>query len=115
MEPVNSHFASQCTQINNSSVLPPHQYKTNEWLASVNKKEDDTDLILKRLNPEKARWDDISIWMIHVCGKAIVEPLPILILSFSKEGVYPDDWKKSNVVPTKNIRELSRMSHNVSF
>ena len=91
MEPVNSHFASQWTQINNSSVLPPHQYKTNEWLASVNKKEDDTDLILKRLNPEKARWDDISIWMIHVCGKAIVEPLPILILSFSKEGVYPDD------------------------
>ena len=84
-------------------------------MASVNKREDDIDLILKSLNPEKARWDDTSIWMIHVCGKAIVEPLPILILSFSKEGVYPDDWKKTNVVPTKNIRELSRMSHNVSF
>ena len=37
----NSHFASYCTSINNSSVLPPLEYKTNGWLASVNIKEDD--------------------------------------------------------------------------
>ena len=37
----NSHFASQCAPINNSSVLPPLEYKTNERLASVNIKEDD--------------------------------------------------------------------------
>ena len=37
--------------------------------------------------------------MIKLCGKAIAEPLGILFLSFLEEGVDPDDWKKSNVVP----------------
>ena len=96
----NSHFASQCTPGNNSSVLPPLEYKTNERLASVNIKEDDIYLILKHLNHEKAHGcDNISIRMIQLCRKAIVEPLRILFLSFLAEGVYPDDWKKSNVVP----------------
>ena len=52
-EPFNSNFASQCTPINNSSVLPPLEYKTNGRLGSVNIKEDDTYLILKTLNPNK--------------------------------------------------------------
>ena len=38
------------------------------------------------------------ISMIHLCGKVIVEPLQILFLSFLEDGVYPDDWKKKNVV-----------------
>ena len=106
----NSHFASQCTPINNSSVFPPLEYKTNERLTSVNMKEDD--IYLKNLNPEKAhRWDGISNRMIQLCGKAIVEPLRILFLSFLEEGVYPDDWKESNVVPirkkdSKNLIKL---------
>ena len=74
-------------------------------------------LISKNLNPEKAHgWDNISIRMIKLCGKAIVDPLQILFLSFLEEGVYPDDWKKSNVVPIhkkesknliKNYRAIS--------
>ena len=74
-------------------------------------------LISKNLNPEKAHgWDNISVRMIKLCGKAIVDPLRILFLSFLEEGVYPDDWKKSNVVPIhkkesknliKNYRAIS--------
>ena len=42
---------------------------------SVDIKEDDIYLTLKNPNPEKAHgWDDISIRMIQLCGKAIVEP-----------------------------------------
>ena len=46
----------------------------------------------------------------------IVKPLIILFLSFLEEGAYPDDWKKSNVVPVhkkeskkliKNYRPIS--------
>ena len=85
---------------NNSSVLPPLEYKTNGRVAAVNIKEDDIYLILKNLNPQKAHgWDNISIRMIQLCEKVIVEPLPILFLPFLEEGVFPDDWKKSNVVP----------------
>ena len=69
-------------------------------MASVNIKEDDIYLISKNLNPEKAYgWDNISIRMIQLCGKAIVEAFANLFLSFLEKGVYPDDWKKSNVVP----------------
>ena len=38
------------------------------------------------------------ISMMHLCGKVIVEPLQSLFLSFLEDGVYPDDWKKKNVV-----------------
>ena len=73
-------------------------------------------LISKNLSPEKARgWDNISIRMIKLCGKAIVDPLRILFLSFLEEGVYPNDWKKSNVVPihkkqSKNLIFTERLS-----
>ena len=76
----NSHFASLCTPINNKSVLPPLEYKTNGRLASVNteKKKKDIYLILKDLNPENAHgWDNMSIRMIQLCGKAIAEPSQI--------------------------------------
>ena len=36
----NSHFASQCNPVNNSSVPPLLEYKTNGWLVSVNIKHD---------------------------------------------------------------------------
>ena len=39
--------------------------------------------------------------MIQLCGKAIVEPLQVLFLSFLEEVVYPDEWKKINVVPIR--------------
>ena len=69
-------------------------------MASVNIKEDDIYFISKNLNPEKAYgWDNISIRMIQLCGKAIVEAFTNLFLSFLEKGVYPDDWRKSNVVP----------------
>ena len=71
------------TPINNSGVLPPLEYKTNGRLASVNIKEDVIYLISKNFNPEKAHgWDNISIRMIQLCGKAVVEPLRIFFLSF---------------------------------
>ena len=54
--------------------------------------------------------------MIQLCGKATVELLRILFLSFLEEGVYLDDWKKSNAVPfhkkesknlIKNYRQIT--------
>ena len=107
-ELVNLHFASQCTPINNSSVLPPLEHKTNGPLSSVIIKEDDIYLLLKHLSPEKAHtWDNISIRMIQLCGKSIAEPLQMSFLSFLEEGVYPDDWKKSNVVPIRKKESKS--------
>ena len=45
-------------------------------------------------------WDQWSIRMIKTCGDAITFPLTFWIFkSIINEGVFPNDWKKSNVVP----------------
>ena len=36
-------------------------------------------------------WDDLTIRMIQLCVKVIVEPLRILFLSLLEDGVYSDD------------------------
>ena len=85
-------------------------------MASVNIKEDDIYLILNNLNLEKAHgWDNISIRMIQLYWKAVVEPLRILFLPFLEECVYPDDWEKSNVVPidkkeSKNLKIIDGLT-----
>ena len=49
---------------------------------------------------DKARgWDQLSIRMIKTCGDAITFPLKLIFKSMINKGVFPDDWKKSNVVP----------------
>ena len=37
--------------------------------------------------------------MIQLCRKEIILPLQLLFKSMLEEGIFPDDWKKSNVVP----------------
>ena len=41
----------------------------------------------------------LSIRMIQLCGKEIVLPLQLLFKSMLEEDIFPEDWKKSNVVP----------------
>ena len=45
----NSHFASQCNPVNNSSVPPLLEYKTNGWLVSVNIKHDIYPILRNRI------------------------------------------------------------------
>ena len=49
--------------------------------------------------------------MIKMCDQSIVFPLKLIFESALKFGVYPDKWKKPNVVPvhkkeSKFIEEL---------
>ena len=55
--------------------------------------------ISKNLNTSKAHgWDKISIRMIKLCGKIIAVPFRSML----EEGVFLNDWKKSNVVSIHN-------------
>ena len=50
--------------------------------------------------------------MIQLCGKEIVLPLQLLFKSMLEEGIFREDWKKSNVVPViKNYRPIKFGSH----
>ena len=97
-----NYVASQCTPIKNGSKLPNFSYKTEKILTSFDIKDDDILPIIKNLNVDKAHgWDQLSIRMIKTCGDSIIFPLKLIFKSMITEGVFPDGWKKSNVVSTR--------------
>ena len=94
----NNHFASLCTPIENGSKLPSFSYKTEKRVTSFDIKDDDMLLIIKNLNVNKAHgWDQLLIRMIKVFCNSISLPLKLIFKSMINEGVFPEDWKKSNV------------------
>ena len=56
--------------------------------------------LIRALNKNKAHgWDDISITMIKICDESLVKHL-IKIFQFSlNSNIFPEKWKKANVVP----------------
>ena len=95
-----NYFASQCTLIKNGSKLPNFSCKTEKILTSFDIKDGDILPIIKNLNVDKTHgWDQLSIRMIKTCSDAITFPLKLIFKSMINEGVFPDVWKKSKVVP----------------
>ena len=113
----NEFYASICTPIKNSSVLPPLRYRTNKKLSYFSVSEKDILLIIKALDSSKAHgYDNLSIKMIKLCEKSITIPLKLIFEESLKCGVFPEIWKKANVVPVhkkedktlvKNYRPIS--------
>ena len=69
-------------------------------LSVINFTDDDILKIIRSLNINKAHGhDDISVRMIKICDKAILEPLSIIYKNCIDTGIFPDSWKKSNIVP----------------
>ena len=96
----NKSFASQCTPLQNSSILPTFYLRTDETLSSLKISDNDIFAIIKNLNPNKSHgWDNISIRMIKLCGKSIAYPLKLIFEASLEGGKFPDYWKKAHVVP----------------
>ena len=96
----NKSFASQCTPLQNSSILPTFYLRTDEILSSFKIGDNDIFAIIKNLNPNKSHgWDNISIRMIQLCGKSIAYPLKLIFEASLEGGEFSDYWKKANVVP----------------
>ena len=36
--------------------------------------------------------------MIKICSKSLTFPVKLIFISMLREGVFPEDWKKSNLV-----------------
>ena len=112
----NNLFASQCSPVVNSIILPNFYYKTQEQISDIEIKEDGILLIIKNLNPSKAHgWDNVSIRMMQLCSKSIVKPSKYLSESSLIAGIFPEDWKKGNIIPVhkkesknclKNCRQI---------
>ena len=95
----NIFFTSQCTVLNNSSVLPPFSSVTDAKLDSLDINVVLIKKILMSLNPHKAHgWDNISVQMVKICGDLIVTPLKISFDNCTFQSLYPSTWKRSNVI-----------------
>ena len=52
------------------------------------------------MNSNKAHGHDgISIRMLKICGPSVIKPLSLLFNNCLRDGVFPNDWKKANVIP----------------
>ena len=90
-----------CPVINNGSCLPPELLlKTDKFLSNIKFSSDDILKIIQNLDSEKAHdHDRISIQMLKTCGTSICKPSEIIFRSCLESGVFPMEWKKTNVVP----------------
>ena len=114
----NDFFAQQCTPLNNDSKIPDRVHRKYTYtISSVNFTNEDILKIIRSLNPNKAHgFDDISIRMIQICDTVVLKPMAMIFKNCLSHGIFPNDWKKSNVVPIhkkgdkqelKNYRPIS--------
>ena len=83
--------------------------RTEKNLNDVNFSKSDLIDVIKNLDPQKAHgFDEISIKMIKLCDKSIVDPLFLILKNCVSKGIFPDCWKKANLVPIhkKNQKNL---------
>ena len=106
----NDFFVGQCTPLKNNSVLPINQkILTQSRLVFLDFNEDEILKIIRALNIHKAHGHDaISIRVIKICGKSLLNPLILLFQNSTKLSYYPDIWKRSNIIPVhkKNDKQL---------
>ena len=96
----NSFFAKQCSVIENNSVLTSSTNPiTDQYLANNEFMKDDIKRIIFKLDPNKAHGHDMISIMLKMSDHAIIKPLFKLFKNCLKCGIFPDDWKKGNIVP----------------
>ena len=81
--------------LSNSSSLPSSlDLETEAGLTSINFSDNDILKMIKSLDINKAHGHDNSI-----CDDSIKKSLSIIYKNCINTGIYPNAWKKSNIVP----------------
>ena len=50
-------------------------------------------------------YDSISTRMIKICDSSILKPLSIIFRNSLNSGIFPNNWKRSNIVPVHKKRK----------
>ena len=62
--------------------------------------------IIRNLNSNKAHgWDGISVKMIKICDESLIVPLRLIFENCLRKGIFPEPWKRANVVPVHKKNE----------
>ena len=85
----------------NDSVLPrSYITRCNNLLETIEIHADKVLKIIRSLDCKKAHgWDDMSVSMVKICDSSIVRPLCLIYETCMHTGLFPDNWKKANVLP----------------
>ena len=106
----NEFFSKQCQPLQNNSTLPKsNTYHTENRLNDITFDNEKLLKIIQSLDANKAHgYDGISIRMLKLGSPSIIKPLSIIFQTCLKSGIFPDDWKKGNIVPVhkKNSKQL---------
>ena len=97
----NSFFAEQCFLIPNKGVLPSQlTLLTENSLANCHFSKKGILQIIRNLGSNEAHGHDmISICMLKLYGDWICKPQEIIFKTCLRNGRFPLEWKKANVVP----------------
>ena len=98
----NEFFSKQCQLLkNNSTLLKSNTYHTENRLNDITFDNEKLLKIIQSLDANKDHgYDGISIRMLKLSSPFIViKPLSIIFQNCLKSGIFPDDWKKGNIVP----------------
>ena len=82
---------------------------TEARFSSITCEGEDILKIIRNLDMSKVHgFDDVSIRMVKLCGDSLLEPISIIFWNYINSGIFPDSWKKSNIVPIqkKNDKQL---------
>ena len=107
----NKFFADQCTPIENGSALPNSILPLPDMnLNTINIHSNEIHKIIKSHVVGKAHgYDNVTVRMIKICDFSICRPLEIIFRDCIDLGVFPDQWKRANIVPIhkKNLEIFS--------
>ena len=101
----------QCSVHVNDSVRPNFISRCNFSLANIDIDPDKVLEIICSPDCNKAHgWDNLSIAMIKICDIRIVKPLCLIYNQCLPSGIFPEIWKKGNVIPVhkKERRQLKK-------
>ena len=85
--------------MNNRKLRDKITYNSAARFTSIKFDNNDILKIIRSLNINKAHGHgDISVWMIKMCDESLVQPFSLTFRGCIDSGVYPDTWKKSNIV-----------------
>ena len=110
----NDYFILQCTTLDTGSEIPNDLLVTASQLREFVISDEKILRIIRNLNPNKAHgWDEISVRMIKMCDSSLIKPLKLIFQNCLRHGIFPETWKRANVVPVhkkneKNLKENYR-------
>lgn len=109
---LNEYFASISTVDDQHAQLPPFYAKTPNTMSNVNCTQEEIELLIETLNPNKANGlDGISNRMLKAVCKTISRPLAIIINRSFSEGEFPEPWKSSGLIPVPKKGEKTSPSN----